>query len=269
MEKTFEMPASSEKRKLTPENAREFLKDAVYEIDQKDAMLARCIDGRYSATEAKEAPLARPGADAGYIMAALAAINETGGTIAKEKAIDAVIAAAGGIENIRVHTDSHAEHDPKKKEDPVAGCGHCRLGREMAQKYGLTESDAQFVIAACKNLVAEGAVDIVLEGDHGEAAIFIVDSKTHSVRAKDTEGTQAFIYQKTLDKERLSAIARYLAGEDEKTQNALLAALEKSSAAQLALTAEALASGLPVYDIKIASTGAISFPSAEEVKIAA
>ena len=65
----------------------------------------------------------------------------------------------------------------------------------------------KFVQEFMERNISEGASNIVLHGNHGEQAVFIIDSPSHSVHSQDHEGNQVFVYHRTLAEERNALIA--------------------------------------------------------------
>lgn len=258
-----EMPS---KETLSKEKAREFVKKNSYEIPEGPSRLAaRCVDGRYDGKDILP-PLARAGGDVGYLMAGLAAVRRLALELPADEVLDAIIQSIGGIQNFSLHTDTHAAND---KVGVRMGCGHFKNASKDFETYGLTSGDIDFINESLAYLIQQGTKEIVLEGSHSEQAVFIINSKTHSLKPMAADGTQAFVYHKTLDGERIALIADILAKKlEERKPNPkeedIVKALQEASDAQLAETVRRLADGLPVYTIDIAKGGKITFEEDEE-----
>ena len=85
----------------------------------------RCFDGRYQPGQAS-GRIARPGADLGYVLAALAACRAGGSTVTGEEVADAVLAAViEGGETFALHTDDATGlARTGETSRPVLGCRH-------------------------------------------------------------------------------------------------------------------------------------------------
>ena len=55
--------------------------------------------------------------------------------------------------------------------------------------------------------IEHGAINVVLDGHHGERGVMIIESATHSVHNKNSEGHQVFIFHKTCAENRNEIIA--------------------------------------------------------------
>jgi hypothetical protein len=214
---------------------------------------SRCVDGRYLPDNNLPA-LARPGADAGYLMVAYAALRSLGVEADPDKITQAILSITGGESNFCLHTDSHAMHGTETKDLPAAGCGHFKLAKKDPESYGLASEDISAISQILSDLISKGARNTVLDGDHGEQAIIVVNSKTHSIKSSTPEGTQAFILQKTLDDERLLELAEKLSeiiSGKEGVEKAVFEASEK----QLQKTLASLAPDISPVVVEISENG--------------
>jgi hypothetical protein len=204
------------------------------------------------------APVARPGADAGYFMVALAAVRSMGFKDASrlQPAIfDAVIRSLGGAKQFRFHTDEHAarEFQDKPEEQKVArGCGHLRQAEKDPRAYGLEPEDMSAIFGRLSALKKEGASEVVLRGEHRERAVIVVDSPKFGFRRGDGNGFQVFVYHAALDRLRLEKLAGELAKIAELrdiSAEVLRGALIAASDREREETLRRLAAGLPIFAV--------------------
>lgn len=259
---------------LTENDAREFADQARYEV-REGRVMSCCVDGRVS-EEGEQAPAARPGADAGDMMVALAALRllakEAGldpGAVRKE-VLEVVIANVGGPERFRFHTDRHAEHDlADAAEDAriARGCGHLKQAEKDPAAYALVAEDMAEIFKTLVALKKEGAQEMVLEGNHGERAVLVVESAQDGL-AHSASGTQAFVYHAAYDaaaRRELAARLAELPGLREKiSEEDLLRKMEEAATLQRGETLARLAGGLPIYAMK--RGGAVEALGAVEVR---
>ncbi len=223
--------------------------------------ISRCVDGRYEGI--KNFPMvAKPGGDAGDIMAAFGAINELGLELDGEMIINAVMEAVGGKEKFAFHTDSHAEHD---NAGCGMGCGHLKKAKLEPDEYGLKQEQMDFLFNKLPQFLEEGAHQEILNGDHAETAVLVVDSENFGLKPllHSEDGIQeAFVYHKTLHQEQLDQLAKELQEKLAETgvvreEVELRKALDTAFGKQLNATLQRLAKDLPVYTVKISETGEV------------
>lgn len=233
----------------------EHIKSCIFPIEAGEQYTSRCIDGRYEGTVP---PLATPGADAGLFMNAFGMCREMemnpisfGEQIAR-----AVLATVGGIEQFHFHTDEHATKEQKRNG---MGCGHLKQSLEHSDRYSLQREDVLYIFSMLKDWTEQGAHEQVLSGNHGEKAVVIVESPSHSVLPRNGN-QQVFVFHKTLHHHRLDAFAEHLfetmnmididiSVQDVKER------LSKVSLSQLQATVRELAPNLPVYNVTICENG--------------
>ncbi len=220
---------------------------------------ARCVDGRYE--NIQDMPLgARPGGDVGDVMAAFGALNLLQKDLEPQVVIDTVLKLTNGANHFNFHTDTHAE--------PSAvglGCGHFKQAKLDPAAYGVTQEQMDFLASALPGLVEEGAHQEVLQGDHAEQAVIVVDSETHGILPLQRDGEdlkETFVYQKTLHSKQLDKLANLLqealAEKGEVVESTdVRKALDEAFGKQLTETLKRLADGLPVYVAKINSEGQV------------
>ncbi|HEX3099685.1 MAG TPA: hypothetical protein VHQ41_01790 [Patescibacteria group bacterium] len=220
---------------------------------------ARCVDGRYE--NIVDMPLgAKPGGDVGDVIAAFGALNLLQKHLDPQVVIDTVLKLTDGANHFNFHTDTHA--------DPSAiglGCGHLKQAKLDPVAYGLTQDQIDFLANALPGLLEQGAHQEVLQGDHAEQAVVVVDSEAYGVVPLLRNGEdlqEAFVYQKTLHGKQLDKLANLLqeslAAKAEVVESAdVRKALDEAFGKQLTETLKRLADGLPVYVAKINAEGQV------------
>lgn len=135
----------------------------------------RCVDGRYTNTDAKEGLIAFPGAVPGLMAVLFATLRTLGEDttydlkLVKEIFVDLI----GGVDEIDFHTDDHnLDFD---NAIPAKGCGHLKLIRNNYQKYMMFQKDIDLIDELLREVKA-GNTDneVVLEGSHEEKAVLTV-----------------------------------------------------------------------------------------------
>ncbi len=244
---------------MNQEEVQKFLESSMVPITESNKF-ARCVDGRYE-NIADMPMIAKPGGDVGDVMAAFGALNLMGKELAPEAVLAAVEQVIGGIENFQFHTDAHA--DP---ESVGLGCGHFKQAKLDPDAYGVTAEQMEFIGAALPALLEQGAHQEVLQGDHAEQAVVVVDSESYGVKPLLREGEklqEAFVYQKTWHTAQLdqlaNALQESLATKGEAVEGAeIRTALNDAFGKQLTETLARLAKGLPVYVASINADGNVS-----------
>ncbi len=94
---------SIEKKEMTPEQLTAFV-DANKIVISDANKISRCVDGRYEGIE-NFPVIAKPGGDAGDMMAAFGALNVLDVSLDGQAILNAVAEVAGGIQKIQFHTD--------------------------------------------------------------------------------------------------------------------------------------------------------------------
>jgi len=253
-----------QKTRLDFEQINELVTDNKYSVDIETKFLSRCIDGRYQNDKNLPA-LALPGADAGELALILATARSFAFKVDPELAYKSLVEVVGGEKNLRFHTDNH-------HEGVIAGCGHITQETATPQDYNLTEEEINFVKEKSGQTIKAGAEEIILEGDHREAAVVFIRGNygiyPQYILATENGGkipVQIFIYHRSLVNERHRALASALlrnravelpGGTGEEY---LYEALSDTSDVHLMETAKCLAKGLPIYQV--------NFDENEEFKI--
>lgn len=229
-----------EKKILNQAEAESLVRAGEYEV--KEEPLSCCVDGRDHDHNAA----AIPGADAGKIIEAVAALRDlqipVDGAL-RGKLIDAVIQSVGGAERFRFHTDTHAEGTGR-------GCGHLRLASQNPADYHLSSDDMPAVF---ERLEALKGGEVVLEGDHAEGAVIVLTDKSKGM-LHEALGTQAFVYHAAWDEERLARLADIIAEipevkESNKSSKEIYEMLLSVASLQRNFTLGQLAKGLPMYQV--------------------
>lgn len=222
---------------------------------------SRCVDGRYK--DLQDFPMiAKPGGDAGDLLAAFAALNELGIEVDSSEVVKAIVAEVGGIDKFCFHTDDHAEEESGSK--PGMGCGHLKQAKLDPEAYGVTAQQMDFIFTELPGFISSGATQEVLHGDHAEQAVIVVDSEHYGLKPQATaqDGTflEAFIYEKTIHEQQLDVLASELQSIIAqngmvKEQQEIRLALEHAFSKQLSQTLNRLAKDLPVYQVSIDEAG--------------
>ncbi len=243
---------------MSEEQALKFVESAKLPISETNK-LARCVDGRYE--NIPDMPLAaKPGGDAGDVMALFAALNLLGQSLASDEVVKIIADSIGGEQNFRFHTDEHAENSV-----PGLGCGHLKQAKFYPAAYGLQQEQIDSIFEALPHLIKKGAQQETVHGDHAEQGVIVIDSEDYGIKPllrNGEEVQEVFVYQKTLHDDQLSKIA--------KTTQAVLAeqgvvveepqvrkALDDAFGKQLTETLQRLAKDLPVYTVKISANGEV------------
>jgi hypothetical protein len=216
---------------------------------------SRCVDGRYEGLDPFPA-IAKPGADAGDVMVALGAINLLNIQLPHDAVLSVAVENAGGPEKFRFHTDSHADEE----QLPAGmGCGHLKQAKLDPSAYGLTQEQIDFIFAQLPELLARGAKQEVLPGQHAEQAVVVVKSEQYSLKplVRDTDGVrEVFVYHQTFHNEQLRQLAvkiHNLATEHNHSVDlaAVEGAMSKVFNMQLTQTLQRLAPDLPTHEVVI------------------
>lgn len=237
----------------------QFVNDLRYEVGPaREGPIPCCVDGRVDESR-ERTPAAVPGADAGYLMAALAALRLLGIQVTEDIRLAifaAVVCMTGGPERFRFHTDAHAQTISGNNDlsDVVGrGCGHLREAGREPDAYGLVSGDMEAIFDYLVWLLEQGATEVLLLGDHKEKAVLVVDSSHMGVRHGDGHGRQAFVYHAAFDRQRLEDLAHELSvsvpafKEAGITHDGLLKALITASDNQRNQTLARLAKGYLIY----------------------
>jgi len=220
----------------------------------------RCVDGRYE--NIIDCPMiAKPGGDAGDVMAVFGALNILGKSLPNETVLELVLENIGGSSHFNFHSDDHADA-------AVAGlgCGHLKQAKLDPSAYGLLQEQIDTIFAELPAMLEQGAHQEVLHGDHAEQAVIVVDSESYGamplLRSED-KLSEAFIYQKTWHEKQLDKLSQGIQMEFAKTgvvleEAEVRNALDTAFGKQLGETLKRLASGLPVYVAKISESSEVS-----------
>jgi hypothetical protein len=248
-----------EEEKKELEKVAEFVKANLVAITDENKQ-RRCVDGRYSDSDAEQAVVAVPGGDAGELVASFAALNKLNVQIDPAQVEQVILEAVGGPEHFNFHTDEHSEAD---HSGHGMGCGHLKLARNNLDDYGVTKEQMEFLFGELEHLAETGAHEVVLSGEHGEKMVLVIESDKWSVKPKfdsaSGEETQAFIYQSNLDLEMIHKIAEGLhrlvteSGQDMEL-DVIKQSLIEASSNQRTQTLARLAPDLPKYQISFSES---------------
>jgi|GEM_PF-796966 len=261
-----------------------------YQVTPKNRLISRCIDGRYdnkikdqkskiknkdqsAKIEEKQIPaLAIPGADAGELALVMAAANNYGLEMDQKTVWQSLVEVVGGENNLRFHTDSHAE-----KNQALAGCGHIKQIRLDPKAYGLESDQVDFIKTKFQQAKNKGIKETVLHGEHGEGAVVMISGNWGvypQYYLKDIDGNvpvQVFIYHRSLIDERHRLLARKLIENKAVVvpmgcgAQYLYEALSTVGEDHLLETAKRLAKGLPIYSVNFKDDGSFKIEEMETV----
>jgi hypothetical protein len=243
---------------MTAEEAKLFVVQNKIELTDANSY-ARCVDGRYENLD-NFPMIAKPGGDAGDVMAAFGALNMLQSSLPDQVVLDAVMTTIGGVQKFTFHTDSHA--DPNQ---PGIGCGHLKQAKIDPEAYVLTAEQISFILEQLPKLLEQGAHQEVLQGDHAEQATIVVSSEIFGLKPLVRKGDnlqEVFVYQQAAHQAQLGELAKVLqealAASGEVAEEATIRkALDNAFGKQLTETLKRLANGLPVYTAIINTEGEV------------
>ena len=184
----------------------------VLEPTQKDLLrvLARCVDGRYDLDDAKEAPLAVPGADAGIFAVVWSVLKEVldqpdvNISDLKKDIINWYMSVRWWSPNLRFHIDDH-DHSNDNSSNPLKGCGYMWVLHTSTGEFDLWEEDIE-VIDEFVEIAKNGWAKVVkLTWAHNEVAVAKVLRPNANVLNITEEGQQIFVYNRALLEQFFSA----------------------------------------------------------------
>ncbi|MEN9328284.1 MAG: hypothetical protein RI947_1092 [Candidatus Parcubacteria bacterium] len=246
---------------LTLTQAQEYIHNATYDLNHSTKYYSRCIDGRYESNNTLPA-MAIAGGDAGELAIFIAASNIYGFEIDAEKCMNILTDIVGGYEHLGFHTDTHA-----KDAVGCAGCGHLKQMRLDPATYNLTEDNIKTINNLVQKSLKKGAKEVVLQGDHHEAAVFIVNGPygiLPQAQLQTDDGSlpvQAFVAHKSLVDARHVELCERLVAEgviklaEGLGEEYLYESVSQVSDDHLMETAKRLAGGLPIFSVKFKDDG--------------
>lgn len=232
-----------------------------YPVKEENKFISRCIDGRYPNDKNLPA-LAFPGADAGELALIFATANDYGFEIDDKLVFKSLVEVVGGEKNLSFHTDSHAEENKV-----LAGCGHIKQMSLFLEDYKINKEQLLFIKRKFTQLEKKGVKQIILHGEHLEAAVIIVkgDYGLYPQYLVETDEGRAnvaiFVYQQSLVDERHRVLVSTLLknnavklcpGCDEDYLYQVMSEMVEN---HLMETAKRLASGLPIYQVEFDNEG--------------
>ncbi len=201
-------PLSMEEVEKAREEAQSFVERNITE--RADPIQCnKCIDGR-PAIKGEECagekkPAAFPGADLGVAMLLLQE------SMTAEEALNNVLdfLQENGA-TFNYHSDTHHEHDKKG----IIGCGHANAAYEKNEYYAFRSDEQKKLVELVQKLKEQGDLRVsedILDGDHKEKAILIVDDPKESVQHDDPQtGEQYFVYDRLAHMEYIEKLAEFL-----------------------------------------------------------
>lgn len=159
----------------------------------------RCVDGRHTKEQAENS-FAFAGADVGLVMALSRASAGKIDLITSYKAVSRALKRMGT--SFFYHTDTHAQHDEHKHDTHSIffGCGHALkpTDMELAKRYGIDPKQQALLIALIKSGKRDEDMaeldETVLDGNHLEEGVLVVDSEKFTVEPMSEAGQQYFVY---------------------------------------------------------------------------
>ncbi|OGK62878.1 hypothetical protein A2334_01790 [Candidatus Roizmanbacteria bacterium RIFOXYB2_FULL_38_10] len=248
---------------LSKEQIFHLARENKYEVKEDGQYRSRCIDGRYGDTPNLPG-LAIPGADAGELVLIIAASNEYGFELDKDKAYRTLVEIIGGENNLGFHTDIHTQ-----KGNVFEGCGHMSQILLTPKDYGVTSEDLQFVTNTFTKAKIQGAKEQILREDHIEGAVVLVKGEYSIYPQYDAlvEGhrkhTQVFVYHTDLVNKRHRLLAKSLYENKAVTlpqgcdDEYLYEVLSETGEAHLMETLKCLGAALPIYEVTFDKDGGV------------
>lgn len=240
---------------LTKEQVFELVLENKYKVKNENRLLSRCIDGRYENSDDLP-PLGLPGADIGELVLVVSAANTFGFEVEIKKIYEAVLDVVGAVMNFQMHTDHHGD-----SKITASGCGHWKQIKLDPTAYHITQDQLVELEESIEGARKKGAQEVVLNGEHREAAVLQVRGN-YSVKTRyfleagsGTKEVEVFVYHESLVKERHRKLAEVLiANRAVKLYNGLDAdylydVLSDTTEDHLFETVKRLAGGLPVYNV--------------------
>ena len=207
----------------------------------------KCIDGRpaIKGEECEEGkkPAAFPGADLGVAMLLLQE-----GMTAEEALKNVIDFLQENGATFNYHSDTHHEHD----KEGIIGCGHANVAYEKNEYYALRGGEQKKLVELVQELEKQGDPRVsedILDGDHKEKAILIIDDPKESVRHYDPQtGEQYFVYDRLAHMEYIEKLADFLKEQGYKIDvNKLKKDAEDQAMATLALLGSS--QGKPIFKV--------------------
>lgn len=216
----------------------------------------KCVDGRYQPNQAS-GMLARPGGDAGYVMALMAVNKKKKLGLTPEQCFNAVYKVVSKSKGFSMHTDHQVDPD-KHTHNGLIGCGHmAKAGtKDLAKSYDVDSKDIKRVVEYSRHIaeISKTVHMINLDGEHQERGVLVIESTNYTVNADNPKlGRMYFIYDKTRDEEFMQAMVEEMNLDGIKTAE-LYRDMKKESDIQLRASLHNLAKDLPVYTVSFGRT---------------
>ncbi len=200
MDNQWEICAECEEKEVEQGKFRWTLLIQQVVVENLAKVLARCVDGRYLPEDAKEAPLAVPGADAGIFAIVWAVLKDVLGEEirkSKEDIITGYMLVRWGVANLRFHVDDH-DHPDDDPKNPLKWCGYMGVLHKHTGQFGLSFEDIEVIDQFVNQAEQWWAKVIKLKGDHKEEAVVIVEKPWVNVLNITKEQQQVFVYNRAL-----------------------------------------------------------------------
>lgn len=211
----------------------------------------KCVDGRYLPNQAT-GMIARPGGDAGYVMALMAVNKKKKLGLTPEQCFNAVYKIVSRSKGFCMHTDHHVDPD-EHTHNGLIGCGHMAkaANKSLAKDYDIDSEDMKRVVEYSRNIaeISKTVHMINLDGEHQEQGVLVIESTQYTINADNPKlGRMYFIYDKKRDEAFMQSLVEEMQLEGISTDE-LYREMKKESDIQLRATLHNLAKGLPVYTV--------------------
>lgn len=199
-----------------------------------------CIDGRYE----ESGMLSRAGADFGLIMGVMATSEKLQLGYSPEECAQMVYDFATKHHGyFDIHTDSH--NSEIFNDDSLSiGCAHVSkaMNGTYSHMYSLTPGSVERALKWVVN--KENTRVTVLEGDHAETEVVIVDSMVDTILHKSQDGSMRFVIDSARDVKYLRSFCKEHPEFDFETLHGLIDTQNKA-------TLSLIASKLPIIRMSI------------------
>ncbi len=211
--------------------------------------------------------------------------------LARSMAADPRLSTTASALNTVREWESFLRHPPHQLRDPLldhlvmpnhVGCGHLRLALTKPERYSVRSDLITAFFRAFYRGLWDGAPDlhwVVLGGDHAEGAVVNVTLEGElspftevPMVAPSVGGIQMFVNHPQVVGYLRAQIARFLAIRanellpiDLEREDELFAKINELGGAQASATLQALAAGLPVFNVHFSRTGSIEVTDAGSI----
>ncbi|NTU46022.1 hypothetical protein HGA88_00150 [Candidatus Roizmanbacteria bacterium] len=245
---------------LAPADIQDLITANTYPVEESTRFISRCMEGQYE--KAPLPSLAIPGGDAGDLAILYATGEKYGFTVEYEKALDTFLDLIGGSANFSLHTDCYAAGN-----EGAAGCSCLQQIRLHGEAFGITQEQIVILNSQIERVKKEGAQELLLNGDHQEGAVLIVEGQYGVLPQYQTSSfagagvVQVLVFQKTLVDARHKEFARKLVENggvkllDGCDEEYLYETLSETTDDHFLETVKRITPGLPLYLVRFDEAG--------------